>query len=424
MSAQATRTEQAAPKSTRITACRSCGGKHLTVVLDLGLQPIANALLEADQLGKPEPVFPLEVMFCNDCSVLQVSETIPPEVLFSVEYPYYSSFMPSLLAHSRDHAMALIKQRKLTPKDLVVEVASNDGYLLRNFVEAGIPVLGIDPSDGPVKAALEVGVPTMKAFFGAELARKQPAEAKRATEINANTVAAHGTNINDFIEGFSILLADDGIASFEVGYIRDVTENCAFDTVYHEHVFYHSLAGLEPLYARHGLYLNDAERLTTQGGSIRSVVSKKPGKTERLLQLQKEERELGLDRIDYYKSFGTRVANLRTELQALMADLVARKASIAAYGAAAKAATLLNYVNLPKGTISYVVDRNTHKVGKYLPGVQVPIKDVSELMTSRPDYTLVLSWNFMDEIVSQQRAYLDAGGVFLRPVPRVEVVKA
>jgi hypothetical protein len=409
--------------SGHLKSCRSCGKGDLTLVLDLGLQPIANALLEPDKLDEKEEVFPLEVVVCKDCGLLQVSETIPPDVLFSEDYPYFSSFIPALLAHSREHALDLIAERKLTAKDLVVEIASNDGYLLKNFVEAGVPVLGIDPAAGPVEAAIKVGVPTQKAFFGAPVARELVKQGNRASVMLANNVLAHVTDINNFVEGFAILLADDGIAEFEFPYARDMIEQCAFDTIYHEHVFYYSLTALEPLFGRHGLYLNDVVRLPIHGGSLRLRVSKKPGKTDRLLQLQKEEGELGLGGLDYYETFGARVSKLRDDLLKLLADFKAKGKTIAAYGAAAKGATLLNYAKPPKGTIDFVVDRNTHKVGKTIPGVRLPIKDVGELMAAKPDYTLILTWNFADEIVEQQKAYSDAGGIFLRGVPTPEVMK-
>jgi hypothetical protein len=353
-----------------------------------------------------------------------VSEDVPPEILFGQDYPYFSSFIPALLAHSRDHAMQLIEERSLGPGNLVVEIASNDGYLLQNFVEKGIPVLGIDPAAGPAQEALKIGVPTVIDFFGANLATKLKADGNRASVMLANNVLAHVNDINDFVKGFSILLAEDGIAEFEFPYVRDLIETCAFDTIYHEHVFYYSLAALEPLFARHGMYLNDAQSLSIHGGSLRLRVSKQPGKSQNLLRLQAEEERLGLGGLEYYRSFGRRVERLRDDLRAMLQDIRTSGKTIAAYGAAAKGATLLNYAALPGETIAYVVDRNTHKVGKLMPGVRLPIKAVDALASSPPDYLLILPWNFAEEIVSQQRAFHDQGGVFLRAVPypqRIEV---
>lgn len=409
----------------RISACRSCRCTELVSILDLGNQPLANALLEPDGLDVAEPLFPLEVVLCMECGLLQVSEDVAPEILFGQDYPYYSSFIPSLLVHSRDHALDLWEERQLGPRDLVVEIASNDGYLLRNFVHKGVPVLGIDPAKGPAEAAIKIGVPTLIDFFGAKLATKLAGEGRVASVMLANNVLAHVNDINDFVEGFAILLADDGVAEFEFPYVLDLVEGCAFDTIYHEHVFYYSLAALEPLFARHGLHLNDAKKLEIHGGSLRLRVSKKASKTAALIALQANEERLGLNGADYYRTFGRRVEQLRDDLRSMLEAIRSDGKTIAAYGAAAKGATLLNYADLPKDTIAFVVDRNIHKVGKLMPGVRLPIKPVDTLQLSPPDYLLILPWNFAKEIVSQQRAFHDQGGVFLKAVPspqRLEVV--
>ncbi|SFB62982.1 Methyltransferase domain-containing protein [Rhizobium sp. NFR07] len=410
----------------RITACRSCGCGELVSILDLGKQPLANALLEPDSLAVSEPLFPLEVVLCMECGLLQVSEDVAPEILFGQDYPYYSSFIPALLIHSRSHALDLMDERHLGEDDLVVEIASNDGYLLKNFVENRVPVLGIDPAKGPAEAAIAIGVPTLIDFFGARVAKKLVEEGRSASVMLANNVLAHVNDINDFIEGFAILLAEDGVAEFEFPYVRDLVETCAFDTIYHEHVFYYSLAALEPLFGRHGLYLNDAKKLEIHGGSLRLRVSKKQGKTAVLQQLQTDEERLGLNGADYYQSFGRHVQQLRQDLRIMLQDIRANGKTIAAYGAAAKGATLLNYADLPDDTIAFVVDRNTHKVGKLMPGVRLPIKPVDVLDASPPDYLLILPWNFADEIVSQQKAFHDHGGIFLKAVPhpqRLEIAR-
>jgi SAM-dependent methyltransferase len=388
----------------------------LTTFLDLGMQPIANALLDRERLGDPEPKFPLELAFCHDCSLVQVTQTIPPDVLFGRDYPYYSSFSPALLEHSREHVRALLASRNLGANSLVIEVGSNDGYLLRYFLDAGVPVLGIDPSEGPVRAAREGGVHTKQAFFGAALAREMAGEGVQADVIIANNVVAHVDAINDFVEGFALLLKEDGLARLEFAYVRDLIENCEFDTIYHEHLFYYSLASIEPLFLRHGLYLNDAERLLIHGGSLRISVSKKPGSSERLAQLKREERSRGLDTIAYYVSFSERVIELRRRLSDFLLSERANGARMAAYGAAAKGATLLNYVGLASSTIEYVVDRNIHKVGKYMPGTRVPIRPVECLLIDRPDSVLILAWNFAAEITEQNREYLQNGGRFVLPL--------
>jgi hypothetical protein len=418
-----THIESSNATSTRITACRSCGCEQIEQVLNLGIQPLANALLEPDQLSEPEPRFPLEVVMCRECSLLQVSEDVPPEILFGQDYPYFSSFIPALLTHSRAHALDLIDELKLGPDDLVVEIASNDGYLLKNFREVGIPVLGIDPAQGPADAAMRIGVPTIIDFFGAELARKLVGEGYSARVMLANNVLAHVNDINPFVEGFAILLADQGIAEFEFPYLRDLVETCAFDTIYHEHFFYYSLAALEPLFLRHGLHLNHVVRVPIHGGSLRLRVSKKAGKSSELLALQEEERALGIDNISYYRTFRGRVEKLRTDLVAMLGAIKENGQTIAAYGAAAKGATLLNFAHLADGTISYVVDRNTHKVGKIMPGVRLPIKATTELQDSPPDFLLILPWNFAEEIVEQQAEYARQGGTFLRAIPYPQLIE-
>jgi hypothetical protein len=399
-----------------LACCRSCSGASLTTFLDLGCQPIANALLEGRQLEEPEPSFPLELAFCHDCGLVQVTETIPPDVLFGRDYPYFSSFSPALLAHSRQHVRQILAESSLGPESLIVEVASNDGYLLSNFIAAGIPVFGIDPAAGPVAAARQRGVPTLQAFFGARLARKLAAEGKRADVMIANNVAAHVDQINDFIEGFAILLKDDGFARLEVAYLRDMIEKCEFDTVYHEHLFYWSIAAMDGLLARHGLHLNDAERLPIHGGSIRLTTSKKPGQSERLKGLLAEEASVGMGDLSYYRSFAAHVEQLRQALHASVLQIRSEGARLAAYGAAAKGATLLNYMKFEDGVVEYVVDRNPQKVGKYLPGVRVPIRPVETLTLDRPDYVLVLAWNFATEIIQQNQEYARMGGQFILPV--------
>ena len=407
---------------TALTRCRSCGSSHFEDILDLGLQPIANALIEERQKDDPEDRFPLKVAFCHDCSLVQVTETIDPEILFGRDYPYYSSFIPALLAHSRAHALDLLETRRLGPGSLVVEVASNDGYLLKNFVEAGVPVLGIDPASGPAAAARGIGVDTVQAFFNAETAHRLAAEGKRADVMLAKNVLAHVDDINGFVAGFPILLKDDGIVQFEFPYLRDLIETCAFDTIYHEHVFYYSLTALEPLLNRHGLHLNDVERVDIHGGSLRLTASKTPGKTPRLQALEEEEAALGMGRIDYYRSFRRKVEETGRKLRALVSDLVAGGASVAAYGAAAKGATLLNYVGIDGETLRYVVDRNVHKVGKYMPGLKLKIEPVEFLLEDKPNYLLILAWNFSAEIIRQQRAFSDQGGRFIIPIPEATVV--
>lgn len=249
----------------QITSCRSCGCDDLDIILDLGSQPIANALPSEEELVHPEARFPLALTFCPACALLQVTETIPANILYRRDYPYFSSSSPALLKHSAEHVEALVRKNGLGPLSFVVEVASNDGYLLRNFVERGIPCLGIDPADGPVARANTIGVPTTHDFFGLRCAEKLASAGKLADVLIANNVIAHVDGINDFVAGFARLLKPTGVAVFEFAYALDMIERCEFDTIYHEHLFYHTLHGLTPLFKRHGLYLNDVERLPIHG---------------------------------------------------------------------------------------------------------------------------------------------------------------
>ncbi len=402
--------------------CRSCAHPGLLPVLDLGIMPLADGLVSSEQLLHAEKTYPLEVAFCPECSLVQILETVPPETLFRQDYPYYSSFSDALLAHSRKNALNLVESRKLNSQSLVVELASNDGYLLRNFVEKGIPVLGIDPAQGPARAAEKVGVPTLCDFFGRTLASQLKGENKRADVIVANNVLAHVADTNGFVDGIGILLKDDGVAVIEVPYVRNLIDHREFDTIYHEHLCYFSATAIDRLFRRHGLYLVNVERLSIHGGSLRLYIEKKENVQPAVTSLLEEEKRLGIDQYPYYQSFGREVEALRTALRALCIELKNDGKTIAAYGAAAKGSTMVNYVGLGRETIEYVVDRNIHKQGKFMPGVRIPIHDPAKLAAEMPDYVLLLPWNFKDEILAQQDGYRKKGGRFIVPIPSPVIV--
>ena len=403
--------------------CRSCAGSKLSRFLSLGETPLADRLLSEAMLAQPEPTFPLTVHFCEDCSLVQIAETVSPETLFCEDYPYYSSFSEALLRHSRENVEELIASRKLGPTSLAVELASNDGYLLKNFVAQGVPVLGIDPADGPAKAAREAGVETRCTFFTEELAHALREEGKAADVIIGNNVLAHVPDLNGFVEGIRVLLAEGGVAVIEVPYVRDLIDHCEFDTIYHEHLCYFSVTALAALFRRHSLSLNDVRRLPIHGGSLRLYVGHEVAVTPAAQAILEEERSLGVDRIDFYRDFAARVGGIRSGLLELLTGLKGEGKRIAAYGAAAKGATLINYVGIGRELIDYVVDRNVHKQGKFMPGRHLPIHGVERLIEDMPDYVLLLAWNFAHEIIGQQADYARRGGRFIVPVPAPRVVE-
>ncbi len=401
--------------------CRACGSHNLKLVLSLGKTPLANSLLTADQIDKPEPTFPLELAFCPDCALVQITETVPPEVLFR-DYLYFSSFSDALVNHARLNVEKLLATRKLGAGSLVVEIASNDGYLLQFFKKAGVPVLGIEPASNIAKVAVERGIPTLNEFFGDALASKLRADGTRADIIIGNNVLAHVADLNGFVHGVATLLKEDGMAQFEVPYVKDLIDHCEFDTIYHEHLCYYSLTTLVRLFKRHGLHCAGVERVAIHGGSLRVQWSPAPSSSPNVEALLREESTWGADNFRFYENFGKRVESLGAELCTLLRDLKRQGKRIAAYGAAAKGSTLLNFFRIGCETIDFVVDRSSHKQSRYMPGVHIPILAPEELTKRKPDYTLMLTWNFADEILKQQSEYRQRGGKFIIPVPEPRVV--
>jgi SAM-dependent methyltransferase len=402
-------------------SCRSCGGGRLEVFLSLGDLPLADALLRDP--GEPEARFPLDVAFCPDCALVQILEEVPPQRLFVDNYLYFSSFSEALLEHARAHAEGLVAGRALGPRSLVVEVGSNDGYLLRHVAAAGVPVLGVDPAPDQADAAEAAGVPTVREFFGVDLARRLRAESRRADVIVANNVMAHTPDLNGFVAGLAELLADDGVATIENPSVEDLVERCEFDTIYHEHFSYLSSTSVAALMARHGLTLFRVEAFPNlHGGTRRWWVSRSQPVEESATTAVAHEAVAGVGLAAFYRSFGERVEAVRRDLTGVLADLRAEGACVAAYGAAAKGATLLNYCALGTDTVAFVVDRNPHKQGRFMPGTHQPIRPPEALLEEQPDAVLLLAWNFADEVMAQQQAYRDAGGRFLVPIPEPTLV--
>jgi SAM-dependent methyltransferase len=402
--------------------CRSCNKTDLVPFLDLGQTPLADRFLNEAQLKLPEPHYPLEVAFCLNCGLAQILKTVPPEELFCEAYPYYSSFSPALLEHSRENVVDLIESRALGSDNFVIELASNDGYLLKNYIEKGIPAMGIDPADGPAKAAEKAGVPTLNTFFTRELALQLRKEGRGADVIHANNVLAHVADTNGFVEGIAILLNAQGVAVIEVPYVRDLIDHCEFDTIYHEHLCYFSVTALDNLFRSHSLYLNEVKRLSIHGGSLRLYVGHEESVCNSVRTLLAEEDALKVNDVDYYRDFSGKVNHVKNSLNSLLSDLKADGKTIAAYGAAAKGSTLINYVDIENDYIDFVVDRNIHKHGLHMPGKHWPIYETEKLVEVMPDYVLVLAWNFADEIFEQQAEYRERGGKFILPVPEPRVI--
>lgn len=409
---------------TQIEACRSCGSRSLTQILDLGETPLSDGLIREDQLSSTEPVYPLTCVVCGECGLMQLREIVEPDELFCQDYPYFSSFSDALLRHSKANVEELIAARNLDSESLVVELASNDGYLLQYYVKNGIPVLGIDPAKGPADAAIERGVPTINDFFTLALAEELRAEGKQADVIHGNNVLAHVPDLNGFVQGIAALLSDDGVAVIECPHVLELIRHVEFDTIYHEHLCYFSVTALRPLFERHGLKLQDVRQLTIHGGSLRLFIGKADTESENVRRILADERAEGLDRPEGYLTFAARVEQLRDELIALLRRLKGEGARIAAYGAAAKGATLINYIGIGTALIDFVVDRNTHKQGQYMPGQRLPIRPVEALVEEQPDYTLLLAWNFKDEIAEQQAEYRERGGRFIIPVPTPAIMES
>ena len=404
-----------------IASCRSCGDDRLVPVFDLGEMPLSDGFTES--ASAPDPRYPLEVVFCEGCSLAQLRHTVAPEVLFGDDYPYFSSYTDTVVRNAAASLDEALRRRPLAAGARVVELASNDGYLLQHAKDRGLDVLGIDPAAGPVAAARARGIACVHDFFSRELARHVVAERGPAQLIFANNVLAHVADTRDFVAGIASLLAPDGMAVIEVPHLTRLLEKVAFDTIYHEHLCYFSVSALVRLFEAEGLFLTDLEELPIHGGSLRLYVEKRPASSERVDAALADERAGGLDRASAFASFADAVAGVGEKLRGILAEARREGATIAAYGAAAKGTILLNTFGIGPALVDYVVDRNPHKHGRFVPGVKLPVLPVEELDRRPPDLIVILPWNHRDEIMSQLEPHRARGAAFLLPVPEPTVVR-
>ncbi|HVM01433.1 MAG TPA: class I SAM-dependent methyltransferase [Acidimicrobiales bacterium] len=400
--------------------CRSCRAPLTETFVDLGSMPLANGLLTAEQRGR-EPALPLHARVCGRCLLVQLEALVSSETLFR-DYTYFSSYSDSWLEHARRFAARCVAGLGLAGDSLVVEVASNDGYLLRHFLGHGIPVLGVEPAANVAAVAVEHGVPTVVEFFGRDLAASLAGEGRRADLVVANNVVAHVPDLHDFVAGLAVVLAPSGVLSIEVPHLQELIAGVQFDTIYHEHFSYFSLLALEGVLGRHGLRVFDVERLPTHGGSLRvwacHARADRPSHA-RVEQVRQGEREAGLDRLDTYVGFDRAVRRCGDSFVEFLGETRAAGRTLVGYGAAAKGCTFLNYCGVSVEDVPYVVDRSPHKQGRYLPGVHVPVEAPDRVAATRPDYLLILPWNLRDEIVGQMAGIRAWGGRFVTAVPEV-----
>ncbi|MEM6325641.1 MAG: class I SAM-dependent methyltransferase [Bacteroidota bacterium] len=404
--------------------CRHCGTPLRQSVADLGMHPPCQSVVQPEDRWAPETVYPLHAFVCGSCRLVQIDEVVPPEEIFS-EYAYFSSYSTSWLAHASRYAEAMTERFALGPEHTVIEIASNDGYLLRNFVERGIPCLGVEPAANVAKAAEAAGVPTRVAFFGEAEAQKMRAEGIGADLIAANNVLAHTPELNSFVAGLAVLLNERGVATLEFPHLVRLMEENQFDTIYHEHFSYFSFTTVERIFASFGLTLFDVEELPTHGGSLRIYARHAADESRPISRavhdLRQREADWGVDRDETYAAFADRVRQTKHALLRFLLGAAEAGKTVVGYGAAGKGNTMLNACGIKPDLVAYTVDRNPYKQDTYIPSARLPVFAPEKIFETRPDYVLILPWNLRDEIAEQMKGIREWGGRFVVPIPEVDV---
>lgn len=415
--------DSAAALCRRRQTCRLCGGRSLTEVLKLAPTPPANAFVSKDELGKPQLKFPLDIFFCEDCFHLQMLDVVDPRVLFE-NYVYVSGTSPSFVAHFEAYAKDVMSRFAVPAGSFVLDIGSNDGTLLRFFQQAGMRALGVDPAKKIAEDATRNGIETWAAFFAPALADKIRKQHGPAHVVAANNVFAHIDDLHSVVEGVRALLAPEGVFVFEVSYLVDVYEKTLFDTIYHEHLAYHSVKPLITFFKANGMELIEAQRVSSHGGSLRGMAQLKGGPHKvgaSVAAAVAREEQLGLDKAATFKTFGANIDSLRSDLNKLLSSLKKENKTIAGFGAPAKLTTLMHHFKIGPEFVDYVIDDSPLKQGLYTPGYHIPVVPASALYERKPDYVVILAWNFADPIMKKHKAYTDAGGHFIVPIPRVQV---
>jgi len=408
-----------------VSKCRFCSHPLEHTFVNLGMSPLANAFVAQEHLNCAEKFYPLHTYVCGNCFLVQLEEFESPDSIFS-DYAYFSSYSDSWLRHAKNYTDLMVERFGFDANSQVIELASNDGYLLQYFQQKGIPVLGIEPAANVAKVAEEKGIPTLVKFFGVETAKELVARGKQADLLLGNNVLAHVPDLNDFVAGMKILLKPNGILTMEFPHVLQLIKDNLFDTIYHEHFSYFSFLTVENIFATHGLTLFDVEELSTHGGSLRIYGrhSEGDGKiSDRVSLLKSKELEVGLDKLETYLSFREKVKATKRQLLSFLIDIKNQGKSLVGYGAPAKGNTLLNYCGIRTDLLDYTVDRSPHKQGLFLPGTHIPICHPDKIMETKPDYLLILPWNLKDEIIEQMSHIREWGGKFVVPIPQVKVIK-